>query len=63
MTKYLQRCKDCGEYRLHNQKSKCNLCGGTLINPFPPKYSPIDKYSKYRMMYFKEEFKKRFETN
>lgn len=61
MTKFLQKCKDCNRYGLHNDKSKCIHCGGTLINPFPPKYSPIDKYSKYRITYFKEEFKKRFE--
>ena len=63
MTKYLQKCKDCGKYGLLNPESKCKYCGGTLINPFPPKFSPIDKYSKYRIIYFKEEFKKRFEEN
>ena len=60
MTKYLQKCSKCGEYGLTNAKSVCKNCGGTLVNPFPPKYSPIDKYSNYRIIYFKEEFKKRF---
>ena len=63
MTKYLQKCSKCGEYGLTNAKSVCKHCGGALVNPFPPKYSPIDKYSKYRIPYFREEFKKRFKDN
>lgn len=63
MTKYLQKCKECGKYGLKNTKSKCKYCGGTLINPFPPRYSPVDKYSEYRIIYFKEEFKKRFDKS
>ena len=63
MTKYLQKCSKCGEYGLINAKSVCKHCGGTLINPFPPKYSPIDKYANYRLVYFKEEFKKKFKDS
>jgi H/ACA ribonucleoprotein complex subunit 3 len=59
MTKYLQKCKECNKYSLQNPESKCKYCGGELINPHPPKFSPIDKYAKYRIEYFKEEFKKR----
>ncbi len=59
MTKYLQKCKECNKYGLQNPESKCKYCGGKLINPHPPKFSPIDKYAKYRIEYFKEEFKKR----
>jgi rRNA maturation protein Nop10 len=61
MTKFLLRCKDCNRYGLLNVDSKCKHCGGQLINPKPPKYSLTDKYAQYRMVYFKEEFKKRFE--
>jgi H/ACA ribonucleoprotein complex subunit 3 len=61
MTKYLLKCKECGRYGLYNPDLKCLKCGGSLINPNPPKFSPIDKYGKYRKEYFKEEFKKRFE--
>jgi H/ACA ribonucleoprotein complex subunit 3 len=57
MTKYLQKCSKCKEYGLLNAKAECKLCGGTLVNPFPPKFSPIDKYAKYRIEYFKEKFK------
>jgi len=63
MTKYLQKCKECGKYGLANPKSTCKYCGGQLINPKPPKFSLIDKYGKYRLIYFKEEFKKRFEND
>jgi len=45
---------------LENPESKCQYCGGKLINPNPPKYSPIDKYQKYRLGFFKTEFKKKF---
>jgi len=48
---------------LINPESKCKYCGGKLINPKPPKFSLIDKYGKYRILYFKEEFKKRFEKS
>jgi rRNA maturation protein Nop10 len=63
MTKYLQRCKDCGKYGLANPDSKCRHCGGHLINPKPAKFSLTDKYGDYRLIYFKEEFKKRFEQD
>ena len=60
MVKYLLKCENCHEYGLYNPKLKCK-CGGTLINPKPPKFSLVDKYGRYRREYFKEEFKKRFE--
>jgi len=63
MVKYLLKCKDCNQYGLLNTESKCSHCGGQLLNPRPPKYSPIDKYGKYRREYFKEDFKKRFEQD
>jgi H/ACA ribonucleoprotein complex subunit 3 len=60
MTKYLQKCKECKEYGITNPDNKCRYCGGQLINVHPPKFSLIDKYGKYRLQYFKEEFKKKF---
>jgi len=30
------------------------------MNPRPPKFSLIDKYGKYRLEYFKEDFDKKF---
>jgi H/ACA ribonucleoprotein complex subunit 3 len=60
MPKYLQKCKACGKYGLANPESKCRHCGGQLVNPKPPKFSLEDKYGKYRLQYFKEEFEKKF---
>ncbi|MCW4030806.1 MAG: RNA-protein complex protein Nop10 [Candidatus Bathyarchaeota archaeon] len=42
----LRKCVKCGEYTL-NQES-CPLCGGSLRIPHPAKFSPEDKYAKYR---------------
>lgn len=67
MTKYLLKCKNCGEYGLANppeskkSEPKCRRCGRELVNPKPPKFSLTDKFSKYRMEYFKEDFKEKFE--
>ena len=47
------------KYGLSNPESKCRFCGGQLANVQPPKFSPIDKYQKYRLQYFKEEFDKK----
>jgi rRNA maturation protein Nop10 len=65
MVKYLLKCKECKQYGLNNPENtaKCSHCGGQLQNPRPSKYSPIDKYGKYRREYFKEDFKKRFEKD
>ncbi len=60
MTKNLQKCKDCHKYGLANEESKCRFCGGQLLITKPPKFSLIDKFSKYRIEYFKEEFDKKF---
>ena len=54
------KCKECNRYGLLNPESKCRFCGGQLINPKPPKFSLTDKYGKYRLQYFKEEFDKKF---
>jgi len=63
LTKYLLKCKECGEYGLFNPEYKCRFCGGQLINPKPPKFSMVDKYAKYRIQYFKEQFKNESEKN
>jgi len=49
MTQWIMRkCSKCGRYTL--RKDKCPICGGRLIVPHPPKYSPVDKYLKYRYL-------------
>jgi len=42
----IKKCKRCGRYTL--REDKCPYCGGKLISPHPPRYSPEDKYGKYR---------------
>ena len=43
--KHILKCKSCGAYTL---KDKCSKCGEEVLRPIPPKYSPDDKYGKYR---------------
>jgi len=43
----LRKCAKCGNYTL--EKSTCPHCGGAVAIPHPPKFSPDDKYLKYRM--------------
>jgi H/ACA ribonucleoprotein complex subunit 3 len=42
----LRKCVKCDNYTL-NQES-CPGCGGNVKIPHPAKFSPDDKYSKYR---------------
>lgn len=43
----LRKCVNCNAYTLH--KDTCPVCGGGVKLPHPAKYSPDDKYFKYRM--------------
>jgi Predicted Zn-ribbon RNA-binding protein len=51
----MKKCRSCGEYTL---KDKCPYCGGDLGVVYPPKYSPEDKYGKYRRILKKQLLKK-----
>jgi len=42
----LRKCKECGKYTLRHDK--CPYCGGQVHIPHPAKFSPNDKYAKYR---------------
>ena len=39
------KCVECGRYTL---KEKCTNCGGKTITVHPAKYSPDDRYARYR---------------
>ncbi|MCC6041784.1 MAG: RNA-protein complex protein Nop10 [Desulfurococcaceae archaeon] len=43
----MRKCTKCGRYTL--SKDKCPFCGGDLIVPHPPRFSPEDKYVMYRL--------------
>jgi H/ACA ribonucleoprotein complex subunit 3 len=42
--KHILKCPKCGSYGM---KAECS-CGHTRLEPKPPKYSPEDRYAKYR---------------
>jgi len=42
--RHILKCPKCARYGL---KEQCD-CGHQRIEPKPPKYSPEDKYAKYR---------------
>ncbi len=46
MNKLLRKCIRCHAYNLD---LKCPRCGSETTSPHPPKFSPDDKYLRYRM--------------
>jgi H/ACA ribonucleoprotein complex subunit 3 len=47
MAAKILKCQKCSSYGL----SEVCTCGGKRIPVAPPKYSPEDKYAKYRRQY------------
>lgn len=45
MKNVLFRCVNCSRYTL---EEKCPKCGGAAVIAAPAKYSPDDKYARYR---------------
>ncbi len=43
----MKKCPKCKTYTLNDC---CKKCGTKTITVKPPKYSPIDKYGKYRRL-------------
>jgi H/ACA ribonucleoprotein complex subunit 3 len=48
----MKRCPKCRTYTL---KEKCPQCGSLSENSFPPRYSPEDRFGKYRRMALYED--------
>ncbi|MGQ4915999.1 MAG: RNA-protein complex protein Nop10 [Candidatus Asgardarchaeia archaeon] len=48
----LRKCPSCGMYTL--RKDICPYCGNKVTVPYPPKFSPEDKYIEYRIKMKKE---------
>ncbi|HDD72350.1 MAG TPA: RNA-protein complex protein Nop10 [Candidatus Bathyarchaeota archaeon] len=44
----LRRCEVCGRYTL--RKDRCPVCGGPVRVPHPARFSPDDRYLRYRVM-------------
>jgi len=54
MARHINKCTTCSAYTMEEQTCKC---GGTVITSKPPKYSPEDKYARYRRDAKKEDLK------
>jgi H/ACA ribonucleoprotein complex subunit 3 len=48
----IRRCRSCKEYTIQDH---CPYCGEELEVAYPPRYSPLDKYGKYRRMLKKQQ--------
>ncbi len=47
----IRRCPKCGRYTL---REICPVCGEKTYEVLPPRFSPEDRYGKYRRMLKKE---------
>jgi H/ACA ribonucleoprotein complex subunit 3 len=47
----IRKCLNCKRYTL---KEICQYCGNKTVYPHPPKYSPQDKFGKFRREAIKE---------
>ena len=45
MNRKINKCMDC---RYYTMNEKCPNCRGKAVSPHPPKFSPEDRYGKYR---------------
>jgi len=43
----MRRCPRCGRYTF---KETCPVCGNSTVVPHPPRFSPEDKYVRYRVL-------------
>ena len=43
----MRKCVNCGRYTL--RQDKCPVCGSEVRVPHPPRFSPEDKYVRYRL--------------
>jgi H/ACA ribonucleoprotein complex subunit 3 len=46
MKHLIRKCPACNTYTL---KQACSRCNAPTVDPHPPKYSPDDKYVRYRI--------------
>ncbi|MCX8184566.1 MAG: RNA-protein complex protein Nop10 [Sulfolobales archaeon] len=55
----MKKCTKCGRYTL---KERCPICGSATATASPPRFSPLDKYVKYRII-AKEESRSTTESS
>jgi H/ACA ribonucleoprotein complex subunit 3 len=46
LDKLLRKCPACNSYTL---EKRCPKCGSETVSPHPAKFSPDDKYARYRV--------------
>ncbi|MEM0129917.1 MAG: RNA-protein complex protein Nop10 [Thermoplasmatales archaeon] len=53
MKTLILKCPKCGNYTMN---ARCPVCGSATISSLPPRFSPQDRFGKYRMriLYGKE---------
>ncbi|MDI6806899.1 MAG: RNA-protein complex protein Nop10 [Candidatus Aenigmarchaeota archaeon] len=49
----LRKCPECKRYTL---KEVCRSCESATITPAPPKFSPVDKFGRWRRKLIKKEY-------
>lgn len=54
---FMMKCPACGNYTL---KGNCPKCGKKTERPIPARYSPEDKYGKYRRMEMKKVYDEKY---
>ena len=47
MPRLLRRCENY-HYTIDQSRTKCRICGTPLSQAAPARYSPLDRYAKYR---------------
>ncbi len=52
----MKKCRSCGEYTI---QLTCPYCESKVGEIYPPKYSPEDKYGKYRRLLKKQMMTKK----
>ena len=53
MRSSIRKCPECGRYSL---KDKCQDCNSDTVSAHPAKYSPDDRYGKYRRISIQHEY-------
>ena len=49
----LRKCLGCGRY---STEDRCADCGNATVTAHPAKFSPDDRYGKYRRIAIKEQY-------